>query len=140
MKIAIILIVSISIAFTQSLDEQIKSLESVSPKERVELMNKIKEQLIEMNQDERMNTIEKLRAKVNPSKRSEMDTQTMDGDKNVPKQVHEELKAKEKHPKDFIKERIEQPSKEFERPKDAHERVRTEGKRPLPNRPKFRSP
>ena len=66
MKIAIILIISFSMAFTQTINEQIKSLESLSPKERVNVMNHIKEQLIEMNRNERMRTIEKLRAKMNP--------------------------------------------------------------------------
>jgi uncharacterized membrane protein YukC len=138
MKIAIILITSISIAFTQSLDEQIKSLESVTPKERVELMNKIKEQLIEMNQNERMNTIEKLRAKMNPSQKSEPAHENKEGMKELPEQIEGESKDKERHPKDFIKERVEQPNKEFERPKEHHERVREEGKRPLPPRETFR--
>jgi len=48
----------------QSINEQLKELEHAPPKQRVELMNHIKEQLILMNQEQRVQTINKLRAKL----------------------------------------------------------------------------
>lgn len=51
------------LGFSQSLDEQLSRLEEMNPSERVALMNQIKEELMEMNQEERLESIEKLRAK-----------------------------------------------------------------------------
>jgi len=50
----------------QSINEQLKELEHAPPQKRVELMNHIKEQLILMNQEQRVQTINKLRAKLQP--------------------------------------------------------------------------
>lgn len=137
MKIVIMLMFSLSIAFTLTLDEQIKLLEHATPKERVELMNKIKEQLIEMNQNERMNTIEKLRAKMNPSKENGDTPEQTDGTTQEVSQHHraEGNKGRHRPHKVTIKERVEQPNKNFERPRNNHLRVREEGKPPLPSSP-----
>jgi len=51
---------------SQTINEQLKELEHAPPKQRVELMNHIKEQLILMNQEQRVQTINKLRAKLQP--------------------------------------------------------------------------
>jgi hypothetical protein len=64
MKIVYITLLISSILFSQSLNSQIKKLENSSPKERVALMNDIKTQLILMNENDRMNTIHLLKARV----------------------------------------------------------------------------
>jgi hypothetical protein len=62
MKIFYILSLFLSLLSALSINEQIRSLEGATPKERVALMNHIKEQLIEMNQNERMDTIHLLKS------------------------------------------------------------------------------
>ena len=62
MKIFYILSLFLSLLSALSINEQIRSLERATPKERVALMNHIKEQLIEMNQNERMDTIHLLKS------------------------------------------------------------------------------
>jgi hypothetical protein len=49
---------------SQSINEQIQALEEATPEKRVELMNHIKEQLIIMNQEERMDTIHLLKTQL----------------------------------------------------------------------------
>ena len=62
---AIFLVIFITIlTFSQSINEQIKALQDATPQKRVDMMNEIKRQLIEMNQEERSSTIEKLRARM----------------------------------------------------------------------------
>jgi hypothetical protein len=53
-----------SLLSSQSINEQIQALEEATPEKRVELMNHIKEQLIIMNQDERMETIDLLKSQL----------------------------------------------------------------------------
>ncbi|CAA6826037.1 MAG: Unknown protein [uncultured Sulfurovum sp.] len=136
------LLISISIAFTQTINEQIKSLEYVTPTERVALMNQIKEQLIEMNQNERMNTIEKLRAKMNPSKKEVPKDEHLqykdealkreEHKKDEPKKLEHDVKERQYDQAEPIKDRIEHSYEGFERPKDQHERVRGIERQALP--------
>ncbi len=67
MRLLFILSILTILGFSQTINEQLKELENASPKRRVDLMNHIKEQLILMNQQERMETIHKLRTKLQPS-------------------------------------------------------------------------
>lgn len=139
MKIIIVLLISVSIACTQTINEQIKSLEQLTPKERVVLMNHIKEQLIEMNQNERMNTIEKLRAKMNPSQKQVPHDKNLQlnhgGSKNAehnkhePKNLDNDVKERE-HQGEPIKERIENAQVTFERLRGDNKRVRGAKKPP----------
>lgn len=64
MKIIYSVLIVCSLLNSQSINEQIQALEEVTPKKRVELMNRIKEQLIIMNQDERMETIGLLKSQL----------------------------------------------------------------------------
>ncbi len=64
MKIIFSLICISIFLLSATINEQIHALEDASPKERVALMNHIKEQLIEMNHEERMNTITALQEKL----------------------------------------------------------------------------
>ena len=67
MRLLFRLIILTILGFSQTINEQLKELENASPERRVNLMNHIKEQLILMNQQERMQTIHKLRAKLQPA-------------------------------------------------------------------------
>lgn len=67
MKIIFSLIVTTVLLLSQTINEQIHALEDASPEKRVELMNHIKEQLVSMNQEERMNTISILQEKLQGS-------------------------------------------------------------------------
>ena len=53
--------------YSQTINEQIHALQEATPKERVALMNSIKEQLVTMNEEKRMQTIEALREKLHGS-------------------------------------------------------------------------
>jgi hypothetical protein len=53
-----------SLLSSQTINEQIQALEEAIPEKRVELMNHIKEQLIIMNQEERMETIDLLKSQL----------------------------------------------------------------------------
>jgi len=64
MKIIYSLLIVCSLLSSQSINEQIQALEEATPEKRVELMNHIKEQLIIMNQDERMETIDLLKSQL----------------------------------------------------------------------------
>lgn len=64
MKIIFSLICMSGFLLSATINEQIHALEDASPQERVALMNHIKEQLIEMNHEERMNTITALQEKL----------------------------------------------------------------------------
>ncbi len=50
--------------YSENINEQIHALQNATPKERVELMNSIKEQLISMNEEKRIQTLETLRDKL----------------------------------------------------------------------------
>jgi hypothetical protein len=64
MKIFYTLSLLVSLLSALTINEQIHSLEGATPKERVALMNHIKEQLIEMNQHERMDSIHLLKSQL----------------------------------------------------------------------------
>ncbi|RUM75863.1 MAG: hypothetical protein DSZ11_01430 [Sulfurovum sp.] len=72
MRLFLQFIIMTLLCSAQTINEQIKELEHAPPKQRVELMNHIKEQLILMNQEERAQTINKLRAKLQPHVHREM--------------------------------------------------------------------
>ncbi len=50
--------------YSENINEQIHALQNATPQERVELMNSIKEQLISMNEEKRIQTLETLRDKL----------------------------------------------------------------------------
>jgi len=64
MRIIISLIFSSLFSCSQTINEQIHLLEDATPKERVALMNSIKEQLVSMNEETRIDTINTLRKKL----------------------------------------------------------------------------
>lgn len=64
MKMIFSLIVTTVLLFSLTINEQIHALENASPQKRVELMNHIKEQLISMNQEDRMKAIGTLQEKI----------------------------------------------------------------------------
>ena len=66
MRLFLQFIIMTLLCSSQSINEQLKELEHAPPKQRVKLMNHIKEQLILMNQEQRTQTINKLRAKLQP--------------------------------------------------------------------------
>jgi len=66
MRLFLQFIIMTLLCSAQNINEQLKELEHASPQKRVELMNHIKEQLILMNQKQRVETINKLRAKLQP--------------------------------------------------------------------------
>jgi len=76
MRLFLQFIIMTLLCSSQSINEQIKELEHAPPKQRVELMNHIKEQLILMNQEQRVETISKLRAKLQPQAQMETHQQT----------------------------------------------------------------
>ena len=47
---------------THSIDEEIAAIQKASPQERVDLMNALKRKLMQMNKEDRMATISKMRA------------------------------------------------------------------------------
>ncbi len=50
--------------YSENINEQIHALQNATPQERVKLMNSIKEQLISMNEEKRIQTLETLRDKL----------------------------------------------------------------------------
>ncbi|HHS93114.1 MAG TPA: hypothetical protein ENK82_07190 [Campylobacterales bacterium] len=66
MKIIFSLIFLSLFLLSETINEQIHALEDATPEKRVELMNHIKEQLISMNEAERMKTLGALKAKLHP--------------------------------------------------------------------------
>ena len=64
MKVIFSLIFFSLFLLSETLNEQIHALEDATPQERVALMNHIKEQLISMNEEKRMQTLGALRAKL----------------------------------------------------------------------------
>jgi len=66
MRLFLQFIIMTLLCSAQNINEQLKELEHASPQKRVEIMNHIKEQLILMNQEQRVETINKLRAKLQP--------------------------------------------------------------------------
>jgi len=136
MRLLFIIMLSISISIAEDINEQIKSLEEATPQERVELMNHIKEQLIEMNQHERMNTIEKLRSKLHPPEKGMGVEVSQRQDKDKPQEAIKEehrnsetkagLKHRDNPPREMIKERIIDPEQEMQRPKENLEPIRDE--------------
>ena len=66
-KFLIIYFIFLNLYFVSamSIDEQISRIKKAPPKERVELMNKFKQNLASMNQNQRNDAIETLRTKMN---------------------------------------------------------------------------
>jgi len=64
MRVIFSLIFLSLLLLSETINEQIHALETATPQERVELMNHIKEQLISMNEEKRMQTLGALRAKL----------------------------------------------------------------------------
>ena len=64
MRVIFILIFFSLFLWSQTINEQIHALDKATPKERVALMNSIKEQLISMHTEKRMKTIETLQEKL----------------------------------------------------------------------------
>lgn len=61
--INLIIVTFLSLA-GQDIDEQMQMIREASPKERVEMMNKLKRQIVQMNQNDRAEAIEQLRAQM----------------------------------------------------------------------------
>jgi len=75
MKIIFSLIFLSLSLLSETINEQIHSLETATPQERVALMNHIKEQLISMNEEKRMKALSKLRVKLQAkNKESQLET------------------------------------------------------------------
>ena len=76
---------------SQTINEQIHALEDSTPKERVDLMNSIKEQLVSMNEEKRMQIIETLREKLHSNHSTEdevvIDTEQVKSEHNVEMQM-----------------------------------------------------
>ena len=81
MKLLFRLIIITAFLFSQTINEQLEELENASPKRRVELMNHIKQQLILMNEAKRMQTIRKMRAKLQPQNQN-LNQQSMEIDES----------------------------------------------------------
>jgi len=64
MRIVFTFLIFCTILFSQTINEQIRALQDISPRKRVEMMNNIKKQLIQMNQKQRNKTISDLRKKL----------------------------------------------------------------------------
>ncbi len=64
MRVIFILIFFSLFLWSQTINEQLHALDKATPKERVALMNSIKEQLVRMNTERRMKTIETLQDKL----------------------------------------------------------------------------
>lgn len=130
MRLLLIMILSISLSAEESINEQIKSLEQATPQERVEVMNHIKEQLIEMNQNERMNTIAKLREKLHPHEKEKGIEESEQHDKD---KHQEEIKEGNRNSEADFKCQANHPREEFEHPKKELEHIREEFERSREN-------
>ncbi|OHE05864.1 MAG: hypothetical protein A3G74_07240 [Sulfurimonas sp. RIFCSPLOWO2_12_FULL_34_6] len=66
-KIYIILLIMgmINLVNAESINEQIEAVKNANPKERVEMMNRLKAQIAKMNEQERFNTLEMIQKNMN---------------------------------------------------------------------------
>ena len=86
MKIIFLLVfLSLSI-YAQTINEQIHSLEHATPKERVSLMNSIKQKLVMMNEDERVQTLTVLKARIHRERAEEHNYNQQRENINAPQQ------------------------------------------------------
>ena len=69
MKTVYILLLVGSTLFSRNINDQIRTLQNLSPTKRVAMMNRIKKQLVLMNRQERVKTINLLKRKINPHNR-----------------------------------------------------------------------
>jgi len=124
----------------QSINEQLKELEHAPPKQRVELMNHIKEQLILMNQEQRVQTINKLRAKLQPH-REEVTHQTVpiqmrNHAVHFEQTTHIEHQESQQHIIDIKNHEIKNRSSNYqEQPRNNQPTVQTHTEQPRDNQP-----
>jgi hypothetical protein len=97
MKILYIILLTFSSLFSQTIDEKIQKLEEATPQKRVELMNQIKEQLVLMNQHERMNTIHLLKAQFHNENRLENDSSHQVSSENHLNEEQQEVHENQLH-------------------------------------------
>jgi len=105
MRLLFRLIIITIFGFSQTINEQLKELETASPNRRVELMNHIKEQLILMNQQDRMQTINKLRAKTQHSNQiKEQQTEINYAEQNhiLMQDTNHEVRSYQEHIEDVV--------------------------------------
>jgi len=77
---------------SETINEQIHALETATPQERVELMNHIKEQLISMNEENRIQTLETLRANIQTKhEENYSDNHEMIGEKNSKENINHQM-------------------------------------------------
>ena len=112
MRLLFRLIILTILGFSQTINDELKELNGATPARRVELMNHIKEQLIIMNQQERSETIAKLRAKLQPSSSHQPNqyNQISHIHKIVPNHIpihnnHQEIQIYQEHIPDIITHR-----------------------------------
>lgn len=60
---AIVIVTTLSL-YAQDIDTQMQMIREASPQERVEMMNKLKRQIVQMNQNDRAQAIARLRAQM----------------------------------------------------------------------------
>jgi hypothetical protein len=94
MRVIFILIFFSLLVWSQTINEQIHALDKATPKERVALMNSIKEQLISMNTERRMKTIASLQSKLQHKSENKEEG-------HEPKNLHtKETKERDSHSKE----------------------------------------
>ena len=98
MKTIFSLIVTTVLLLSQTINEQIHALEDASPEKRVELMNHIKEQLVSMNQEERMSTISILQEKLQGSHKQNPKEPQNNREEETQEQQHTHETSTEFHP------------------------------------------
>jgi len=92
MRVIFSLICMSIMLISDTVNEQIHALENATPTERVALMNKIKEQLIEMNDEERMSTISTLQKKLHIKNKTN-EHNDLDSSQNISKNQEHKSKA-----------------------------------------------
>lgn len=138
MKSLCLLMLLTLFSFAESINEQIQSLEGATVEERVAMMNHIKEQLIEMNQNERMQTIDKLREKSESSELKEEASREehqeipggnkseIKGEREEAYAHHEEGSQEEEHQSHEERSNFDFPMEETESSRGEIERIREE--------------
>ena len=118
MRLLFQLIILTILGFSQNINEELKELSSATPEKRVELMNHIKEQLIIMNQQERIETIAKLRAKLQPPSSHQPNHfhQNLNTHQIEPKHIpnynhHQDIKRYQEHTSNIITNDKEPPNR-----------------------------
>ena len=117
MRLVFQLIILTILGFSQTINDELKGLSGATPAKRVELMNHIKEQLIIMNQQERSETIAKLRAKLQPSSSHQINQHNQvskNHNQVVPNRMpthnhHQEIQIYQEHISNMITHRDKEP-------------------------------